>query len=457
MGYYGCVEYEPPSNTSRPVLGKPERCRWTPPAALELPGTFSVGLFQRQDLNGRRYFEPRNVESFIKDAAAAGSQILMHQGIVDKHQAWSYRCMLLVFQMWRRCQERLKHDRLSARDLCVTRSGRGGAIEREIVPAELQADGWNVDRIIRHGRDATHNQRMNRDAALLEGLITLARERPLPLPTAEVSPVIRMALFDVSEFEGIDAAAQEEIRSRFLDLLQAHLDDDAEDFFGWAFSSRSNLPKAIANRRPQFPRDQAKRALLDLAWEAYQYVAGCHQAFARWCLHCLDLDQWERQIFEHAFCPQPYLGELSSALLFERSCTHRLLSEIRLAPDDKNLIAALHRLLSWFGEIAPQRRLADRQIKSQGGRKALQMTGMHFDNVSHGRSNDGFDAIADSLAERHDMDCVCDRWKCRITEPQVDQNGRLEIELICGCGMTSRSLVLSLEDLRLMAENAVSR
>lgn len=354
----------------------------SPELTVQLPDGFHFPMRCLVGPDGLRRFYPSSFEGQIAGGFLGGLAILTLVGNLDPEQRHSYRATYMLFERVRRTREHLGNSLLNATSLRVSRVGRDVAEERTILPASLgqnargEGEPWSVDQLLREGREAAVAagvQRPSEEDCVHYGFIAAARRNPLHLSQEEVLTLVRMALYEsIPLDEPLEPDLVDLVVERTLTALQGHLGDQAGDFNAWFSGPKNSFVQQIARRKllpgGVLDRDQVRRALLELGWEAYNYVADCIHAMMRVFQQLLPepLSATEASWFEQMHLKQPHFGNLPVVLLVERfRFVREVLWEIWENPGDPEPIAVLHRLLSYYAEMASARRELDRKVKQR--------------------------------------------------------------------------------------------
>ncbi|MHC4400606.1 MAG: hypothetical protein ACYTG0_13100 [Planctomycetota bacterium] len=352
--YFGAVTFEEPETGELAVPGEPRRnvtvtCahgEWRPPDRLAqfLPEEFSVPLDCYTGSDGLRRIVPRcNFEELIDVGALVGLAVLHGERDFDREVDGSYRAMQLIHQYvrgrayrgTRGMKEHLTREFEYSRDLYIRSPGRLSDGERDVLPDDvgLNADGkgkrLSIEQVTGLGRQAASeagHDNPTSNLAIPYGFYEAAKMHPLEIYPEEVPALAKMALFEIDSSE--DELSEEFVdivTERLLEAIQRHHDDSREEFDKWFVGPGSSLVKQIAQQKRKrggkLPREQVRRALLQIGWRAYEYVGQCVHAMVRTIKNAMPepLSDEERQVFEQMYESQPYFGNLPLALLAERA------------------------------------------------------------------------------------------------------------------------------------------
>jgi len=210
------------------------------------------------------------------------------------------------------------------------------------------------------------------------GLTEAARESPLYLEASETQAIVRVALFDLGAGDAqVTREQQDFVTEQVVTSLEDHLHDSPEGFRRWIEDPKGNLVHRIAKKKgcPGGPlrREQVHGALVQLAWQSYQYAARSIDAMMRVFRNALPepLSESDQKIFELFYLAQPCFGGLPLVMLHERFGFLRgALTDILDAPDDPRPKALLYRVLWYYAQMAATRRRCDRQARQYHQRAA---------------------------------------------------------------------------------------
>lgn len=419
LSYFGQASFEEPETIEITSPGDPTtkitaQCsqgEWRPPTRLAsfLPPEFAIPLTCYSGSDGIRRIVPGGTfEQLIYEGARGGLAVL--QGIhgFDKEVDHSYRAMFLIHQYVRGrvyrnrhgMREHLMREFRSSRDLHVRQSGRIVDSERDVLPSDLgrlapdEGRPCSVSTLTKIGRDAAVQDGIvnpTSQYAISYGLYEAARRTPLTVADQEVPALIRSALFDNVHGDLPDELIGY-VEERLVTALHGHLLDSSEDFEKWFFSADNSLVKQLAKQKKpaggRLDEDDVRRVLLELGWLAYAYVGPCVHALMRTIKNSIpELDEQEQCLFEHMHERQAYYGGFPACLLAERmTFLRRGVLAIWNAPGDDMHVRVLHRLLSYYAEMARTRRAADLQSKQKCGASGENET-----------ARDGHDEVTDAF------------------------------------------------------------
>lgn len=491
---------------------------WRPSERLLgfLPDGFFIPLDCYWGPDGMRRIVPRCIFEELIDMGAAGGLAVLH-GIhgFRKDTDHSYRAMLLIHQYvrgrayrgTRGMKEHLTREFQHSRDLYVRRSGRLTDGERDVLPDHLglspQGEGHrlSVTELTEHGRqvaqEAGYLNPTSRHAISFS-LHEAAIRNPLELDAEEVPALVQLALFDLEPSEGAPSPELiDTVTERLLEAIHRHLADPREQFDRWFSGPNNSLVKQLAQQQGKpggrLPRDDVRRALLVLGWQAYEYVAQCIDALMGTIKDSIPepLNDQEKRLFEHMYESQPYYGNLPAALLAERMPSlSRSVQEIWNEPQNPVHVRVLHRLLQYYVEMVHPRREADRRSKRQshvrapGARhgagvadstaEAVDATELLsnddrlageprsggptrlIENLHSSVSSDvdPFKIIGDHLRELHQIECPAG---CLYWEYRRKGNGKqsVVIQMRCECGKVERTIRMSMNEFAKQAQEVL--
>ena len=509
LSYFGQASFEKPETIEITSPGDPTtkitaQCsqgEWRPPTRLAsfLPPEFAIPLTCYTGSDGIRRIVPGcTFEQLIYEGARGGLAVL--QGIhgFDKEVDHSYRAMFLIHQHVRGrayrnrhgMREHLMREFLSSRDLFVRRAGRIADSERNILPSDLGKSAlheglpWSVSTLTEIGRDAAVAEGIvnpTSQHAISFGLYEAARRMPLTLTEQEVLALIRSALFDTDHGDLPDELIGY-VEERLVTALHGHLLDSSEDFEKWFFSADNSVVKQLAQQKKpaggRLDRTDVRRVVLELGWRAYAYVGPCVHALMRTIRNSIPgLDEQEQRLFEHMHESQAYYGGFPACLLAERmGFLRRGVLAIWNAPGNDMHVRVLHRLLSYYAEMARTRRAADLQSKQKCGASGenetardghdevtdafeVGVSGPHpmslgpptqtgavigsIEDASAPQSSDQqFNDVFDHLRELNGIECPnrCGEWEYRLVGSIVET---VTIEVRCACQPVTHCICLS--------------
>jgi hypothetical protein len=483
--------------------------------AEHVPAGFAFPMRCVSSPDGLRRFYPSSVEGMIARGFEGGLAVLSVLFDLGPARRSSYRAMYLFFQRLRQTRERLRNELLSASSLAVARSARDLGKEEDILPASLGRDAqgegkkWGVQRLLREGYELAVALGIDAptEARCIEyGLLAAARRNPLHLKDEEVAPLVRMALYESIPWdgdgdEGTEPALFRFVVQRALTAVQqpAHLSQPADAFMAWFAGPKNSFVRQVASRRlrPGGVLDRAlvRRALQDLGWRAYAYVAGCLHA-QLWLFERLfpePLGAGEARWFGQMHLPQPYLGNLPAALLSDRlPFLGGALWEVWESAGAPGPVAVLHRLLDYYAEMASARRATDRRVQQRragprrpgggipsfvplptqpptaapeeagggDGDEGNARAGPEEDPFAPAATPDNataevFAALAELVRRRRQVNCTCatPAWDDRAVGE--DEDGATIEHTCASCGFTAES-TLTFGQLKALAEEALS-
>ncbi len=506
------VELLHPGNPQHTVRPTCQRGEWRPPERLAqyLPDGFSIPIDCYTGTDGLRRFVPRcNFEELIDLGAVGGLAVLHGLRGFDAHTDHSYRSMQLIHQYvrgranrgTRGMKEHLTRGFDYSRDLHVRQTGRLTDGERDVLPDNigLAADGTGdrltVGQLTTIGRrvatEAGYCNPTNR-VSISFGLYETAKLNPLEVEPDRVSALVRMSLFDIdTKSSAPNEEMLEIVTERLLEAIDDRLEDPQEKFDRWFTGPNNSLVKQISQgkrkRGGNLSIEDVRQALLYLGWQSYRYVGQCLHALMRTIKNSIPcpLTDAERVIFERMFESQACYGDMPLALLAERaSFVERAVLAIWNEPENEEHIRTLHRMLSYYAEMATKRREADRRTKQKcsstppnsprpscaadhasnqdaepdrersPSRRERHLqgpapagSGQLIENL-HGRNcagEDPFAEVAEHIRELHGVECEshCGNWEYRRADNSLP---RIVVELRCECGQTQRQIAMSLEE-----------
>jgi hypothetical protein len=471
------------------VTCEPFLMTWRPPARIHenLPGGFQLEFDVFVAADGTRSFVPvGGFGQFLPTAFLAGIAIrMLEEGLDEVDRNWCF-ARHQIFQRVRRMPEHLNRRFDTSRDLFVRKGGRGGGIGRSLLPEGVSFDAATskpvgIKERARRGRElalAAGLKNPTNPVAIHYGLVEAARMHPLRLTHDEdATRLMRTALFEESSIGPAPADKVIEIvMERLVTWIDRHLDLPRDQFDRAFFPGKSNFTKAIADQRRSrggmLPRDDVRRAILQLGWQAYTEVGDAMVRCMNWLAAALPepLCPNERRLFEQMYFPHGYLGGLPLALLVERAgFIKNVISELWDDPGDPLLIGTLHRLLDFYRQMVTDRREADCRFKKNrrdDGQVAHTLSSQDWRAVETGSADDvsdAFGAVAEFLADRHGWRCThCGGdWSARLVE-EPDSVGRpgpatmIQLEVVCRCGRTHEEAEISVAEFQRVAQPIVA-
>lgn len=487
---------------------------WRPPERLAqfLPPDFVVPLDCYTGPDGLRRILPRCSFEELIDLGVVGGLAVIH-GIkgFNKESDALYQAMLLVHQHVRGrrylgthgMKEHRTREFHYSRDLYVRRSGRVVDSERDVLPDDIgvnaQGEGrrLTVTQLTEHGRqDARQAGHRNPTGkpAISFGLYEAAKLNPSEMKAAEVRTLVEMALIDTDLLaESPSPELVDIVEERLLLAIHRHRDDSREAFYRWFLGPKKSLVKQIAQQKGkrggELSRDDVRRVFLHLGLRAYEYLGPCVNALMRTIKHSIPqpLNDEEKRLFEHMHESQPYYGDLPPAMLAER------MSDIKLAvlaiwdePQNQEHVRVLHRLLSYYAEMARKRRPADSQSKQRCpqvtadtmqkadgvGSDAVKGAASEYDihpavphrggpvqlienlHSSPPADQGPFTEVAEHIRQLHRIECEagCNRWEY-YREGESDQP--VTIWLRCECGQIDKAISMPLNEFAKQAEEVL--
>lgn len=397
-----------------------QKYTWLPPPAFQdqLPPGFELSLQCVIDPDGlRRLYPWDNFETFLALASTGGLAITCQLHGLSAQERYSYRAMRLLFLRAHRMVEHFRHRFDSSQDLAITPSGRAGPEIKDVLPDDLgldlqnQGHRWSVKELIERGEKAAHVAgcvRPTMAKRIHHGLVEAARLKPLPIPNDKVPRLIRSALFAVDRADESNCELVENVTERLLEALYPHLDDDKRTFDKWFLGPNNSLVHQLAKQKlspgGELVKEDVRRVLVHLGWQAYEYATNCVLAQMRTFQNALPdpLTDREQLYYEHMHLPQPYLGNLPLVLLGPRlGFVKELLWDLWERLPDQSLVPVFHRLLDYYETMASRRREADRRIKSGRPQQLVQEPSAPPDE------NQRFQDIAAEVRELKKIDCGC--------------------------------------------------
>ena len=389
--------------------------RWTPPPDLQrdFHPDFSIGLHAHAGPDGKRRFLPtEGVDSFIDRAFSAGLAMLTRDRQLSSEHTGVFRVMKLIFDRVRRMREHMDREFGHSRDLYIRQLGRETDSDRSVLPERIgkTAAGagrtWTPKILCEEGQSRARDSGVEANTGRVKisyGLLAAAERNPMDIKDSEVAPLVRIALFSpAEEEETLSDDYIAEVLGRLTDLLVKHQYDEEEDFQRWY---ADNLFKAVAGKDRSV--SAVRKAILQLGWQAYEYVGNCVSYYIQAFVRSLpiSLSAIERELLNHMYQPQSYLGGIPLVLLLERwQIFDPLIGRLWESPGDPQSVRVLHRLLSYYAEMASHRRIAD--VKSKKARKQLEIaTSDLAESQAVAVEGSHMERILDRISQRRNLCC----------------------------------------------------
>ncbi len=209
--------------------------------------------------------------------------------------------------------------------------------------------------------------------AIQYGLVAFAKANPLTdLKPEQVRNLIRGALYALSSAKMLEEALIEQAAERLVMTLERYSGLSFEEFERLYVAEVASWIRNAANRKHctggVMAKDVLRQAVLQLGWQAYDYLADCLVMFNTWFITALPekLSEDEQERFLQVFGRQPHYGNLPLLLMMERHALFSpVVSQLVEAPENKQLVGTFHRLLAIYADMCRERRLADCRSKKQ--------------------------------------------------------------------------------------------
>jgi hypothetical protein len=413
------------------------RCQWRPDHGIwtsfldqvEFSLEFEMDCIVRED--GVRRFNPSTGPFWtICRATILGDLILDVSGRTrakdDVYTASAIQLWMIAPKLREFFNRRFK--RLS--DLVVPRGSR--LHHNDVLPDGLgippgsACRRWTPTKLLKVGKEAAEheNQRPNAETCIQYGVHEAAKFDPLDrheLTTSNVRRILRHCLFDLGPSESaVDRKTRRLVRDRFIRTVQKHGDLTSAAFQRWLHDDFNNIAHQISKKtRSGGPLDRAvvRQAIVEETFEAHFAVARAMDHGMRAFAASLPtpLTKKERAIFGIWYLSQPWLGGLTLVML--RSHFPSLKPAILDVVNDLDSVEAkgvLVRLLQFYGQMASNRRDADRDAKQR--QHARNVEGRPARLVAHRsnaidsgapRSADAINAIIEHVVESRQLNCSC--------------------------------------------------
>jgi hypothetical protein len=390
---------------------------WRPADSItdQLPPGFGLPLYLEDTNHGRRIYPGTSLSEFIALSWASGFAILNRLKRLTPGQRSSYRLMWLMYQRAQRTRDHVRRSFRSPRDFVLKCRSRLVAEERDVLPSHLPGQDFastrkRVDRLIDIGRDALGAAgRANPplDECLGAGLWEAAKRDPLETRPEQIAALVRDAIF--ARFDKVATDSADHVKGRLPRIVWKHCAHDRTRFDRWFGGRSSSLAYQLASQKRaeggKLMQSLVHDVLTQLGWDSYRYVGGCCGLGMQAVAQALKLSTSERGRFGHCYLPQSWAAEIP---IFMLAAEHPVLlgaatQALAANPEEPSIVPAFHRLLAYCGEIASNRRAADRRSK----RDPAVRSGVELD--TH--------AVDSSLGRRdlssHDLlEWVCERFPC---------------------------------------------
>jgi hypothetical protein len=412
---------------------------WRPPGDVleELPPGFGLPLRCHVGPDGHRRFTLVGTPDKPDDAVAAmwagGFALLCRVKRPSDAERFTYGMMWFLYQRVLRMREHQRRSFRWLKDFHISQAGRSSPGDDSLVPTVLKGRKGEMRRppakyLYKVGLEAAEAAGIpdpTPGQVVHHGLVALARQDPLPRPDDRVQKLVRDSLFESGPSDQEpDPEILELVYERVCEAFEAHTVDPAAKFNAWFWDRNNTFVKQIAKKErarggPLDP-ELVRRALLQLGWDAYGYMAGCLSLQMQAVAGALPdpLTPPERAIFEQMHLPQPHFGGLPLILLGERlGFVESVAWEICENPGDSRPVEVLHRLLQCYATMAPDRREADRKRKR---RVPLEYDGERDSPQEQGP--DLFDVIAAHILTVKNKSCGCadPEWVASVEDHEAE-------------------------------------
>jgi len=372
-------------------------CAWLPPyqLACRLPNWFDLKLECVLGADGVRRFTPARLSfsaatthdsslrlvsdatAFAWVAAMGGLLVLEDRGAARERIVTLQEARMYQFYIRHR-QEFLGKTRRLGRAIQICSTGRSSPSDKHILPAGLGLcrDGsgrlWQATDVRSIGLRAARAKNVENaepDRILWLALLEAARLNPHRLAVDDVRGLVRLSLFDVGSAE--EKVTPEQLRyvtKHVRESLHERCIESEEQLQHWIEDPDSNLLHRISKRRDcTMSRSQVRAAILELGWRSIQLLGDCVDAQMRVFRDALPepLTRVEARMFEMTYMRNPVFS-LPLILLHDRL---DVLKDAILYswnnPDDPDAVAVIHTMMSYYAEMAGNRRNADRLYKQR--------------------------------------------------------------------------------------------
>jgi hypothetical protein len=401
---------------------------------------------------------------------------------MTKHFRHTYRAMWFLFQRALKMRQHICRRFTSTKDLVVARSGRRSkdANETHILP-------WQFDKITKKmgypqsvaallelGRKAARKagiSRPNSSQKIHYGLAKLAHLNLKSLKPEEVVRVLKSVLFDIDpRVEPIPSETRAQVVERILTAIHAHLDNTSAVFDDWFWGKHNSFIKQIAKqvKSPggKLDPEVVEQVLLELGWEAYEYVGQCVFAWARDMQKAMPdpLTADEKRAFELLYFPQPEFGGIPLILLAEKlQFVDTILDEIINHPGDEHPIQVLYQLLQFYAVLISNRREADVRIKDAtkatrkwlkkesgqtSGGEAVSEVKDPTDSQDRCVGHEAALALYNRVAKAKEITCECSKPDWDVEPEAMEDSPAFRLTFVCNQCEKTQTVEISVDELQ---------
>jgi hypothetical protein len=322
------------------------------------------------------------IESFLCSAFVFGQAAEACLREVTESETFWAGLFCHFFLGLRNTREHYANSFTDARSLVVSRIGRSACepvlpVDLGLTPGEEDV-GWGVNRLLDEGRAEAASRAIRRpteQSLIALGLSAAARRNPLYLDSrAEVEVLVRLSLYRPISHDG-DAikAVTDAVARRAARAYSRHLHLSAREIQAWMDSS--NFVTTLMHQKRTLgrsvPRDVIRQVLQNLGWRTYHHLARRVEQAMR-CIQDMMSEEFtpdESALFQQLHYRQSHFGGLPFYMLAERYwLLEPVIHDVFHNPSDREALAVMHRLLSFYEVMASQRRLTDRVVQQARSR-----------------------------------------------------------------------------------------
>lgn len=469
---------------------------WVPDKVLQrLVPDGTVVILRCETLqDGERRFSPIGVGNrsldpfrpFFAFAFASGFAILRKAkpSRMTKVYRQSYRMMWFLFQRAQKMRQHIRRAFNSKRELTIRQIARNSKdpTECHVLPWMFDASTKNkgypqsVAELITRGEDAARQAGIaspNASQRIHYGLTEVARLEPKPLEPAKVVLVLKAILFNVDPTRPpVLPAIREHVEERIATAIWPHLDKDSAVFDDWFWGKHNSFIKQIAKQKKspggELDPKVVEQVLLDLGWESFVHVGQCVHSWAYDMLKAMPdaLSASERRAFEMLYLAHPKFGGVPLILLAEKlQFVDSVLDDIVNHPGDDRPLQVLYRLLQFYSAMVSNRREADVRIQEalkNEDKRLRKKTGQKHskdssnakelqdktDEESQHECRDAAEVIYQAVAKAKSITCKCSTPVWSGTPEGLEGAAKFRIIFRCTKCKTTRSRILSVEELQ---------
>lgn len=439
-------------------------CNFVPPVVLQsfLPNGFTLPIGMVR-VGGIRYFRGAHFSTrFCILASSLGMALQEATGRLPEGTWPAHGVMHFLFQHASRIRERLALTRLTSVGSLQPRGPAGRACGfSDFLPDDFGAgsgsgEKWTPAWLVREGREAAKASGIANPTVAdcldhgirHEAMIWSDREsRPSP---DEIRRSLRLALFDLGPADAPDEAVKKRTCERLREAILHHEDDNADQFGRWFFDNFDNIVHQISKQKKaeggRIPREQVRRAILELVWDSMDYVVRPMNLALRFVARSVTpaLNRRESRAFRILNHPVADLGHLPVVLLLDQFPPIRpLLVDVLQQASDRGCWRQLHRALETYSTIARKRREYERNRK-QVNESPLPLTESTGAITGDDDRQQALRRTAFQWLDRQKFQCACrtnDQWRFACT----DSRGGAK-HIVASCEKCQASDIIPLTD-----------